>query len=158
MTWKGEGRTIAVVLDEEGISPHLLPLLGQVHEALAERGQRPGEAHGCEELEQVGPEDLGAEPWSVCSTAGGQAAGANTAGNSPQAPQGLEKVGGGGPESTLPLQLPHRRVQQSLGHKVRRTVLIRCPGGWEVSCSGEPRRRMRGRPAHSRRSSCPQWC
>lgn len=54
-----------IVLDEEGISPHLLPLLGEVHEALAQWGQRPSEAQGGEELEQVGPENLGAALWSV---------------------------------------------------------------------------------------------
>lgn len=55
---KRAGRTIAVILDEEGTGPCLLPLLGQVHEAPAERGQRPGETHRGEELEQVWPEDL----------------------------------------------------------------------------------------------------
>ena len=69
-TCRGQGRTVAVVLDEEGISSHLLLLLGQVHEAPAERGQRPGEARGREELKQVRPEDLGAEPRSMPSTLG----------------------------------------------------------------------------------------
>ena len=61
----GAPRTVAIVLDEEGVSPRLLSLLGQVHEALAERGQCPGEAFRGEELEQVRPEDLGAVPWLV---------------------------------------------------------------------------------------------
>lgn len=61
----GAPRTVAVVLDEEGVGPCLLSLLGQVHEAPAERGQCPGEALGGEELEQVRPEDLGAVPWLV---------------------------------------------------------------------------------------------
>lgn len=56
----GQGHTIAVVLDEGGMGPRLLPLLGQVHKAPAERAQRPGEANGDQELKQVRPEDLGA--------------------------------------------------------------------------------------------------
>lgn len=52
-------RTVAVVLYEEGAGPCLLPLPGQVHKAPAQRGQRPGVAHGSEELQQVRPEDLG---------------------------------------------------------------------------------------------------
>lgn len=65
----GSGRTVAVVLDEEGTGVLLLPLLGQMHEAPAERGQRPGEAHGDEELEQVRPEDLraAAPRWRAAS-------------------------------------------------------------------------------------------
>ena len=58
--WAGAGHTIAVVLDEGGMGPRLLPLLGQVHKAPAERTQRPGEADGDQELKQVRPEDLGA--------------------------------------------------------------------------------------------------
>ena len=56
----GAGHTIVVVLDEGGMGPCLLPLLGQVHKAPAERAQRPGEADGDQELKQVWPEDLGA--------------------------------------------------------------------------------------------------
>lgn len=107
-----QGRTVAVVLDEEGIGPHLLPLLGQVHEAPAERGQRPGESHGGEKLEQVRPEDLGAEPGSV----GGAAAGAPTRRRGGSA----RSWGGGGRRAPLPLQLPTagfsgRRARRSGG-------------------------------------------
>lgn len=58
--WAGAGHTVAVVLDEGGMGPRLLPLLGQVHKAPAERAQRPSEAHRDQELKQVRPEDLGA--------------------------------------------------------------------------------------------------
>lgn len=69
--WLGQGgsgtgpqapRTVAVVLDEEGAGPCLLPLPGQMHQAPAQRGQRPGVAHGSEELQQVWPEDLRGAP------------------------------------------------------------------------------------------------
>lgn len=84
-------RTVAIVLDEGGVSRRLLPLLGQVHEAPAERGQRPREAHGGEELEQVRPEDLGAVPWSV-RPRGPQPWGGSPA-TPPQAPRSSGRFG-----------------------------------------------------------------
>lgn len=115
-----QGRTVAVVLDEEGIGPHLLPLLGQVHEAPAERGQRPGESHRGEKLEQVRPEDLGAEPGSV----GGAAAGAPT-----RRRRGSARSWGGGPASAPAPAAAHCRVRRSQGQKVRRGERSLTEGG-----------------------------
>lgn len=116
--WCGAGRTVAVGLDEEGLSSHLLPLLGQVHEAPAERGQRPGEAHGGEEGQQVGPEHLGsrAAVWVPrLRSAGGR--GKRSQGL-PQATLGA--VWGGGPERSPPRssRVPGPRGQRAAGGQV----------------------------------------
>lgn len=124
-------RTMAVVLDEEGAGPCLLPLPGQMHQAPAQRGQRPGVAHGSEELQQVRPEDLrgsrvrlsGASagvtaseglPGRHCSALGGWRVGG------PGAPRTVQKGLGGGAGGEWSVTGREQRPHTHVAHPVHR--------------------------------------